>query len=171
VGGNVAPGEDMKNRLLHQGSVLVASTLLSLSAYSQVVATCSEPKGYAHYHHTELVPKKNSGFHEDKISGGLTTLQRLSKDEYDVLLVDARRQPMSMRNDGGRVLLLRKGTNDVTFLVAFPGKTIELYTFYRENDGQARFDLISSKGGDGMPIHKSSVMSGTCQHLDLSLIK
>jgi hypothetical protein len=147
--------------------------VLSLPAHSQsvTIASCSDLKGFSYYHHTGVVPRKESGFQEDKISSGLTTLQRLGNDEYDVLIVDARRQPISMRNDGGKILLLRKGTNDATFLVVFPGMVIELYTFYRDGDGKARYDLLSSKGGDGMPIHKSSVLSGTCQNLDLSLIR
>jgi hypothetical protein len=148
-------------------TVFLAGTAIA----SQPIANCSNPKGYSFYHYAGVVPKDKSGFLEDQISGGLTTLQILSDGEYDVLMIDARKQVISMRNDGGRIVLLRKGSNDATFPVVFPGKVIELYSFYREQDGTARFDILSSKGGDGMPIPKSSVMSGRCSQLDLTLIQ
>jgi hypothetical protein len=150
---------------------LLAVLFIGTEARAQPVARCSSLKGFAYYHHTALVPKNSSGFQEDAISKGKTTLQLLPNGEYDVLIIDARGEPISMKHDGGKILLLRNGSDDATFLVAFPRMVIELYTFYREADGRTRFDLLSSKGGDGMPIHKSSIMSGTCEHLDLSLIK
>lgn len=148
-------------------------TVLSAPAgtHAQAVATCANLKGYAHYHYAGVVPKNKSGFTDDAITGGITTLQRLADGTYDVLVLDTRRELMSMKHDGGSVVLLRRGSSDATFLVAFPSGSIDLYSFYKDGDGLARFDLLSSKGGDRMPIHKSSVMTGICQHLDLSLIK
>ena len=140
-------------------------------AFSQVVATCSNPKGYAHYHYRPPVPKKKSGFQKDAITGGVTTLQRLENGEYDILIVDARKQTISYRKEGGKVMLLRRGASDATFLAVFPETTIELYTFYTDADGVKRFDLMQSRGGDGMPIHKSSVMTGPCSQIDLEKAK
>jgi len=51
-----------------------------------------------------------------------------------------------------------------------PGMVIILYTFYRETDGRERFDILQSKGGDGMPIHVSGVMTGSCSGLNLNLL-
>lgn len=147
------------------------SFLVAGGAFAQAVANCSDPEGHAYYHHYPPVSKKESGFQKDKITGGLTTLQRLDNGDYDILIVDFRKQVISFRQDGGRIMLLRRGTNDATFLVTFPGMTIELYTFYTDADSVKRFDILQSKGGDGMPIHKSSVMTGTCSELDLHLVK
>ncbi len=145
--------------------------LVTGSACAEAVAVCSDPVGQAYYHRTPLVSKKDSGFQQDKITGGLTTLQQLENGEYDILIVDTRKQVISFRQDGGNILLLRRGKNDATFLVIFPGMTIELYTFYTDADGIKRFDMLQSKGGDGMPIHKSSVMTGVCSEMNLDLIK
>lgn len=146
-------------------------SLSSGGAIAKVVAVCSDPGGHAYYHYSGLVSKQESGFAKDKITGGLTTFQRLENGEFDVLIVDVRKQVISYRNDGARVLLLRHGTNDATFLVVIPGKVIELYTLYIDSEGEKRFDLLQSKGGDGMPIHKSSVMTGRCSHIDLGAAK
>ena len=149
---------------------LVGMWILPDFALAQVVAKCGDPTGYSHYHHRWPTPKSESGFQEDRISGGLTTLQRLGKGDYDILMVDARKQVMSYKQDGGKILLLRRGKSDVTFLVVFEGMVIELYTFYRDADGEGRYDLLTSKGGDLMPIHKSALMSGKCSELNLYLI-
>lgn len=149
----------------------ILGALATPLADAQVVATCSDPEGHAYYHHTGVVPKQKSGFSTDRITGGLTTLQRLENGEFDVLIVDSRKQVISYKNDGGRVVLLRKGSSDATFLAVFPGMVIELYTFYVDADGVKRYDFMQSKGGDHMPIHKSTLMSGTCSHLNLNAAK
>lgn len=137
---------------------------------AQVVANCGQLEGYSHYPYRPPVPKNQSGFQKDRITGGVTTLQKLPNGEYDILIVDARKQLISYKQDGGKILLLRRGRSDSTFLINFPGMVIELYTFYRDSDGVSRFDVMSSKGGDRMPIHKSSVMTGQCSELNLHLI-
>ena len=149
-------------------------TLMGLSCAgisAQPIATCSEAEGYAYFHHSLLVPKEKSGFEKDKIGGGLFTLQLLENGEYDVLFVDVRKQIISFKQDGGLVQLVRKGASDATFLLIFPGMVIELYTIYVDASGAKKFDLLQSKGGDRMPIHKSSVMTGLCSQLNLQLLK
>jgi hypothetical protein len=78
-------------------ALLIGLCAISAGADGQVIATCSEPEGYAHYHHSGLVPKRESGFQKDRISGGLTTLQQLENGELDVLIVDTRKQVISYR--------------------------------------------------------------------------
>ena len=68
------------------------------------------------------------------------------------------------------VRLIRNGKDDATFLAVYPGMSIELYTFYREADGKERYDMLQSKGGDGMPIHKSALLTGECSALNLYLV-
>jgi len=119
-----------------------------------------------------LVPKDKSGFRKDAVSGGLITLHRLPNGEYDILLVDARKKkPISDRNNGAEIELARRGSNDATFLAMFGGRAIEVYTVYENAGGINRFDILQSKGGDRMPVHKSSVMTGNCSELRLELLK
>ena len=101
----------------------------------------------------------------------MVTLQKLADGTYDILFLDARKQIFSSRQDGGHILLMRNGINDATFLHFNPGMVIELYTFWKSSDGDFFYDLIQSKGGDGMLFHKSALMIGTCGAIDFSLIE
>ena len=137
---------------------------------AQSITSCKNPEGYAFYHHSGQVPKERSGFVKDKITGGMVTLQRVGEKQYDILFVDANKQIISAIGDGGKVMLLRKGKADVTFIHYFTGKVVELYTFWIDSEGIAKYDLVQSKGGDLVPIHKSSMMVGTCSQIKFDLI-
>ncbi len=160
----------MKIQNFIQTLLVIAASFLTETAWSQVIASCSNPEGFSYYHHAGAVSKKNSGFDKDKISGGMTTIQKLPDGSYDILIVDARKKIMSMTQDGGKVLMLRKGAQDATFLLYFPGNAIELYTLWIDQEGQAKYDYLASKGGDITPIHKSTVMVGRCDGINFNLI-
>jgi hypothetical protein len=140
------------------------------SAYAQTVANCGSVEGYAYYHYSGLVPKKSSGFDKDKITGGMTTFQRTPDGSYDILVVDSRKKIISMVQDGGKVVLLRKGAKDATFMLYFPNNSIEIYTLWTDGEGHLKYDYLSSKGGDATGIHKSSVMVGRCDEINFNLI-
>ncbi len=152
---------------------LVALLLLSMwstSTWAQTIATCGKPEGYAYYHYAAMLPKKDSGFTKDKISDGMLTIQKMPDSSYDILIVDASKTIRSMVQDGGKVMLLRKGTKDATFILYFPAGSLELYTFWVDSEGQAKYDSLQSRGGDGAPFHKSSVMVGSCDVINFPLI-
>jgi hypothetical protein len=138
---------------------------------AQPITSCKNPEGYAHYHYSGQVSKANSGFTKDKITGGMVTLQKVGEKQYDILFVDATKQIISATGDGGVVMLLRKGNKDATFAHFYAGKVLELYTFWIDTNGQPKYDLLQSKGGDLMAIHKSSIMVGTCGAINFSLIE
>lgn len=134
------------------------------------IATCTGLSGQSFFHGGGLVPKKSQGWAKDGIKEGRTTFKRLKDGKYDILMIDAMQTLYSLRQDGGEVILLRKGSTDATFLHVHPGMVIEIYTLWKDIDGVGRFDLLSSKGGDGMSIHKSSVMTGLCNEIDFNVI-
>ncbi len=152
---------------------LMTACLLTLASplLAQAIATCTSPSGYSYNHHQGFIDEENSGWIEDAISGGVVTLQKLADGTYDILFLDATKQIFSSRQDGGHILLMRNGINDATFLHFNPGMVIELYTFWKSSDGDFFYDLIQSKGGDGMLFHKSALMIGTCGAIDFSLIE
>ena len=139
--------------------------------FAQTITNCRNPAGYAYYNHSGVTSLKESGFQDDKISGGITSFVKLPDGKYDINIVDIRKQIISFTQDGGRVVLLRSGKNDATFLHFHPGMVIELYSFWLERDGKAKFSMIQSKGGDNMPIHKSSVLVGDCDIIDFALVR
>ena len=108
---------------------------LITSASAQTVASCGSVEGYAYYHYAALVSKKNSGFDKDKITGGMTTFQKMPDGSYDILVVDTRKKIISMVQDGGKVVLLRKGAKDATFMLYFPNNSIEIYTLWIDGEG------------------------------------
>jgi len=150
--------------------IFICITNFCVLGFSQTIADCSNPDGYVYFHYSGVVPEKKSGFQKDKISGGITSIVKLPNGKYDILIVDIRKTIISMVNDGGNVILLRKGKKDATFLHVNPGMVIELYTLWIDTDGKAKYDLIQSKGGDGMLLHKSSVMVGNCDSINFDLI-
>jgi len=139
-------------------------------AWAQSIASCKDPEGYGYHHYAGLVPKASSGFVKDKITGGAVTLQRTGNGKYDILFVDTYKQAISAVADGGTVSLLRKGKNDATFVHYFPGKVIELYTFWVDSEGESKYDLVQSKGGDSMKIHKIAIYVGNCTAIDFGLM-
>ena len=155
----------MKKSIFCFFAILFSSTL-----FAQTIANCKNPEGFAYFHHAGIVPKKDSGFQKDKITGGLTSLVKLPDGKFDIVIVDIRKEIISMTQDGGRVALLRRGSKDATFLHFHPGMVTEIYTFWIDAEGKAKFDLLQSKGGDKMRIHKSSVMVGDCSSIDFDLI-
>ena len=158
-------------RQITPGAMLAVFIMaLPISAVAaDTVVTCKDPLGWTNYHHTGVLTKEKSGFVEDRITAGLTTLVRISQNEYDLFYTDGRQEIISSRHDGAAVKLLRKGKNDAAFLVVYPN-SIEVYTFYKDASGSEKFDALISRGGD-LPIHKSSVMTGDCSGLDLDLLR
>jgi len=146
----------------------VTASITTVSA--QTIAQCGKTEGYALYHYSGIVKKKDSGFTKDTISDGLNTLVKISDGKYDILMVDARKKIISLTQEGGTIILLRKGINDATFMHFYQDRVIEIYTFWNDGDGKAHYDLIQSKGGDYLPLHKSAVLTGDCERIDFKLI-
>jgi hypothetical protein len=143
----------------------------STFSFAQTVTNCRNPEGFAYYNYSGTVTKKDSGFQKDKISGGITSFVKMPDGKFDINIVDVRKQIISFSQDGGRVILLRSGKTDATFLHFYPGMVVELYSIWVETDGKTKFSMIQSKGGDNMLIHKSSVLVGDCDAVNFELIK
>lgn len=142
-----------------------AGTILSLSAHASDIASCSNPSGKGYYPETGIVKTKDSGWQDEKITGGITKLSRQGS-EYDVLFVDVRKEIISARQDGGEVLLLNKGRTALSVLVVYPGKTAEVYTFLKTTSGKLEYIQTLSRAGDSVRITKASVMRGDCDYIN-----
>lgn len=158
----------MKNKLAFLIPFLL---LISTNSYAADIAQCSNPSGKAYYPYLGLMDKKDSGWVDDKISGGITTLIRTDDNEYDILFVDSTKRIISSKQDGGKVYVLSKGKNDVSFLVVYPGKTVEIYTFLIDKSGKTEYIQVTNRSGDEILIAKSTVMRGDCLFINLDLVK
>ena len=147
-------------------NIVVAFSLVVLSstAFSQELATCREPSGHAYYPKRGIIKGKDAGWETDKITPGLFTLRRAGAD-YDILYVDATKQIHSAKGEGGVVKLLRSGDNEMTFILFYPGSTIELYTFWRDSTGQDQLGILTSRGGEGFVQYKQSAMVANCSKI------
>lgn len=144
------------------GSIIFLAYQISY-AQSQIAA-CQNPRGYIYYPVFFPVTKDKSGWIEDKISGGKSILTLNAKGEYDIIFIDAvRNQPVSSKEDGGTVILLRKSLKEIAVLVAYD-KVAEIYTYWKSDDGQLQYSILQSKGGT---VSKSGAMVGSCQFINL----
>ena len=146
-------------------AAIFALTILSGTASGQELATCKEPTGYAFFPQRGLVSAKDAGWEKDAISSGLFTLRKIGTTDYDILYVDATQQVRSAKSEGGVIKLLRSGKNEMTFILFYPGSTIEIYTYLRDSAGSNKLSILTSKGGDGLIQYKQSAMVANCSSI------
>lgn len=144
--------------------------MLSLPLHAADIASCSNPSGKGYYPETGIVAAKDSGWSDEKITGGITKLSKLDDGEYDILFVDVRKDIISSRQDGGHVLLLNRGENAVSVLAVYPGKTAGVYTFLKTRSGKLEYIQVLSRAGDGVLITKASVMRGDCDYINFDAL-
>ena len=157
---------EIRMRLALLGFMLLAS----FAAQATDIASCSDPQGHAYFPEGGLIGKKDSGWSEDKISGGITKLVKLSEGEYDILFVDATKDIISSKGDGATIIPLNRGESAFSVLVVYPGKTAEVYTFLRDASGVLEYLQTTSRAGDSVLIAKASVMRGTCSYINFDAI-
>ena len=158
----------MKNKLAFLIPFLL---MISTNSYATDIARCSNPTGKSYYPYLGLMNKEDTGWVDDGITGGITSLVRNENNEYDIFFVDASKQIISSKHDGGKVYMLSQGINDASFLVIYPGKTVEVYTFLIDKSGKAEYIQVTTRAGDQVLITKSTVMRGDCSFVNLKLIK
>lgn len=142
--------------------------VLSFNAYAIDIAQCSNPSGKSYYPELGLLTKKNSGWTDDKITGGLIKLSKIGKDKFDISFVDTTKRIISSVEDGGTVLLLSRGEADISFLVVYPGKTAEIYTFLINKSGKSEYIQMTSRGGSEVMIAKATLMRGDCEYINFN---
>ena len=150
---------------------LISFTTCAAIAQSEEIATCRNPSGKAFYHFNGLSDKAGSGWADDKISNGVTTLVRATDGTFDMLYVDIRGKPISMAQDGATIRLLRLSPVEVTLLAHYEGAATEIYSFFKEKDGKNRYSVLTNKTGSAAIIPKSGVMVGDCGPIRFDLIK
>ncbi len=158
-------------RLMFKLVLLASASISTANAFAVDVAQCSSPSGKAYYPYLGVVDQKSSGWTDDKISNGITTLQKTGENEYDILFVDVTKRIVSSRQDGGNVVLLSRGAGSVSVLIVYPGQSAEVYTFLVDKAGKAEYLHVQSRAGDAVMISKVAVMRAECQFVRLDLIK
>ena len=117
-----------------------------------------------------MVEKADAGWADEKISGGVLTLVRTSNGTLDMLFIDVRNKPISMTQDGAKLVLLRSSDRSISILAHYPGATTEIYSFFQEKDGRNRYSVLTSRTGPQAAVEKSSVMVGLCDPIRFDLL-
>ena len=88
-----------------------------------------------------------------------------------MLFVDARNKPISMIQDGAKVILLRRADDAISLMAHYEGATTEIYSFFREKDGKNRYTVMTSRIGPLALSQKSGVMLGDCGPIQFDRIR
>ncbi len=150
--------------------IAVLAFLCSFDARAEDIAACSDPTGTGYFPEMGIVTKQNSGWSDEKITGGITKLKKLGDDEYDILFVDVRKDIISARGDGATVIPLNRGEDAFSVLVVYPGQTAEVYSFLKNSSGELEYLHTLSRAGDAVMIAKATVMRGTCTYINFELL-
>ncbi len=143
---------------------------LPLSSMAADIASCSNPTGKGYYPELGIVKKADAGWEDEAITGGITKAIKRDDGSFDILFVDVRKEIVSATADGGTVLLLNRGERQVSFLVVYPAKTAEVYTFLTDDSGKSEYIQVLSRAGDGVLITKASVMRGDCDYVNFDAL-
>ena len=150
------------------GIVLLA--LFAASIHAQEITTCRNPSGKSFFHYSGIVGKAQSGWTDDKITGGVVTLVKGRDNKFDMLYLDVRGKPISMMQDGADIRLLRLSPDTITLLAYYQGNTTEIYSFFSEKDGKNRYTVLTNKTGGGVYLPKSSLLVGECEPIRFDLL-
>ena len=157
---NLRKENEMKNFMY----ALMLLMPISSAAFAETkITSCQSYAGYGYYPFVNPISKNNSGWKEDKTTGGKTSLVMQESGKYDVIFADSMRPRVSATEDGGTVVLLRKSPKDIAVLVNYL-MVAEIYTFWKTDDGQLQYSLVQSKGGT---ISKTGAYVGTCDLINL----
>ena len=148
-------------------SMMIGKLLaFSCNVFAGDVAQCSNPKGTTYLPELGIVTKSASGWGDDAINGGLVALTKISKDKFDIIFVDSTKNVTSSVNDGGTVFMLNRDESSVSFIVVYPGKTVEIYTFLTNKSGKSEYIHMTSRGGNQVLIAKATLMRGDCSYIN-----
>ncbi|WP_290539072.1 hypothetical protein [Alcanivorax sp.] len=144
----------------------IAGLLLSGILSASPVAQCFSPKGYTYYPEIGHIGQDSAGWKEDQISQGKVTLVKDADGKFDILFIDASETITSSRADGGTVAMVSRGKGSASFVVLYPGKTVETYTFVETTSGALDFMMTTSRSGDNVVFTKATVMVGNCSYIN-----
>ena len=152
--------------ILTIGLLLFSNVLPAVDLLSNIkIASCSQPTGRAYYPELGITTTKTAGWKDDGIKNGIVQLSKIGKNKYDIVFVDAYKRIVSSVEDGGQVIMLSYDKNIISFLVTYSGKTVEIYTFLKNNSDKLEYIHITSRS---ILIPKFSVMRGNCDFINFS---
>lgn len=158
-------------RILEAGVVtlLIAALGGQATATADTIATCSgDSLGKAYYVYGGIVPKSKSGFVDDGTTGNKISLTLNSKQEWDILWVDARQEIYSASDSGGAVTFLGMGSTGFSVSAVYntvEGLVTSVYSVSLNGSDEWELGLMQTKQTD--MFTKVGFEMLKCQSVDL----
>lgn len=138
--------------------------------FSKDISVCGGLEGISYFPNIGALASLNdsqTGWHEDYISEGKTTVTKID-DEFNILFLDASGTLTSAKDHKAEIfpLPLITDKDSYSFMAVWPkGQVVEIYSFWKDNDGENKFSLSQIKSG---LVRKQSLMVGNCSFIDFS---
>ena len=136
-------------------------------AFSEIIATCENPQGYAYYPFFGFITEADSGWDTDRFTGGVYKLTQDDSGNFDVIFTNKGGQFVSAIQDGGSVAPFSFDENQISIIVLYMGSVVETFSFIKNNVGN--FELIFTQTKTKI-IPKASAYRAKCSQLDLHKI-
>ena len=113
------------------------------------ISVCGGLQGKSYFPNIGMLASLNeaeTGWQDDHISEGKTTVTKID-DEFNILYLDSTGTLSSVKDDGAQIFSLPLMTDKDTFsiMTILPrGPTVEIYRFWKDNDGQKQIQLKPS---------------------------
>ena len=136
----------------------------SLAINAETIASCGALKGVSYYPYLGVFSdKENSGWQDDGISEGKTTLT-FDGTGFDILFIDFFDEINSSIANGAEIKLMMVGEKSYSLLSSYENDTLEIYTFWKNKDEEFRFSLTQVKDGAAF-FKKQTVLVGECTYV------
>tara|TARA_B100001093_G_scaffold354256_1_gene338738 strand:- start:244 stop:726 length:483 start_codon:yes stop_codon:yes gene_type:complete len=150
--------------------LLLIIFISSIAVNAETIASCEGLKGQSYYPDIGMyTDKDNSGWQDDGISNGKTSVIR-NGDSFDILFVDTLGDINSSKDQGAEIRLVMIDKNSFSLTSLFLNASIEIYSFWKNKEGNYRYSLTQVKGGSSL-IPKNSLLIGSCSSIKFSWIE
>ena len=137
---------------------------------AETIASCEGLKGQSYYPDIGMFTDKNtSGWADDGISNGKTSVIR-NENSFDILFVDTLGDINSSKDQGAEIRLVMIEQNSFSLTSVFLNSSVEIYSFWKNKEGNFRYSLMQVKGGSSL-IPKNSLLTGNCSSIKFSWIE
>jgi hypothetical protein len=141
--------------------------LISSPLYAETIASCEGLKGQSYYPNIGMFTDKDtSGWQDDGISNGKTSVIR-NGNSFDILFVDTLGDINSSKDQGAEIRLVMIDQNSFSITTAFLNASVEVYSFWKNKEGNFKYSLAQVKGGSSL-IPKNSLLIGNCSSIKFS---
>lgn len=137
--------------------------------HGATIAVCGEQSGKSYFPHVGMTASSDVGWHDNGISGGITTLIYTGAGEYDLLFYDATKVIRSTVGEGGFVNDLHIGDRIASFVVSSSDTAIDVYSFVETVTGTYEMTRTANRLDEAY-FPNASVFVAQCAELNFDVL-